>query len=342
MEKVKTAVLGTGTIIRDFHLLTLLHHPQVEVVAVANMRQASLDKLAAEFNIPRTYSNFSDLAADAEVQAVINGLPNYLHAPVSIEMLEGGKHVMCEKPMAMSVSEGEQMIQASQRANRKLMIAHNWRFERELIWLRDVIAEGTLGKIVKAKSFAMLLTPLGEGAGTDSWFVKRKYAGGGALADMGIHSIDTLRFVLGNARPLSVLASIGTHFSNIELEDTATLMVNFENDITAFIEAGWYHLYADGGEAHTHVYGTKGYAKALPSELHTYVEGTWSVTRPPMPERRIWCDLPMYQAQTDHFIDCIINDKHPSPDGGEGLWAMRLLEAAYRSGETGELVRVSE
>jgi len=342
MKQVKVAVLGSGTIIRDFHVLTLQGNPQAEVVAAANMRPASLEKLAADFNIPRIYTEFSDLAADSEVDAVINGLPNYLHAPVSIQMLEAGKHVMCEKPMAMSVDEGEQMIQASQRADRKLMIAHNWRFERELIWLRDVIAEGTLGKIVKAKSFAMLLTPLGEGASTDSWFVKPEYAGGGALADMGIHSIDTLRFVLGNARPLNVLANIGTHFSDIELEDTATLMVNFEGDIAAYIEAGWYHLYADGGEAHTQVYGTKGYAKALPSELHTYVEGAWNVTRPKMPERRIHCDLPMYQAQTDHFIDCILNDKHPSPDGGEGLWAMRLLEAAYRSGATGELVPITE
>jgi len=342
MKKVKIGVLGSGTIIRDYHLLTLQDHPQAEVVAAANLRPASLDKLAADFNIPRTYTDFSELAADSEVQAVINGLPNYLHAPVSIQMLEAGKHVMCEKPMAMSVAEGEQMIEASKRANRKLMIAHNWRFERELLWLRDVIAEGTLGKIVKAKSFAMLLTPLGEGASTDSWFVKPEFAGGGALADMGIHSIDTLRFVLGNARPLSVLASIGTHYSDIELEDTATLMVNFEGDVTALIEAGWYHLYADGGEAHTQVYGTHGYAKALPSELHTYEEGAWTVIRPETPERRRWCDLPMYQAQTDHFIDCLVNDKHPSPDGSDGLWAMRLLEAAYRSGATGELVPVSE
>ena len=335
MDKVRIGVLGTGVIIRDFHMLTLQNNSKAEVVAAGNLHAESLERLARRFNIPRTYTDLQEMAAAPDIDAVVIGLPNYLHAPVTIQMLEAGKHVLCEKPMAMTVAEGEQMIAAAQRTGRQLMIAHMWRFDREILWLRDLVASGQLGKVFKVKSHAIWLY---EGPPPQSWFAQRKWAGGGALADMGIHSLDTLRFVLGGARPTRVYANVGTHFENIELEDTATVVVEFEGGIVGLVEAGWYHLYADGLEGYTQVYGTKGYARALPSELHSHVQGVWSVTYPKMPKRQQQCDMPMYQAQMDHFIDCVLNDREPTPGGIDGLWAMRALEAAYRSSETGQAV----
>lgn len=337
MEKLRIAVLGTGIIIRDFHMLCLQNHPKAEVVAAGNLHAESLQRLAAQYHIPKTYTDFAALAADPDIDAVVIGLPNYLHAPVTIQMLEAGKHVLCEKPMATTVAEAEQMIEAAQRTGRKLMIAHMWRFDREVLWLRDLVASGTLGRVFKVKSHAIWLY---EGPPPQSWFVQKRFAGGGALADMGIHSIDTLRYVLGGVRPTKVFATAGSYFRDIELEDTATVMLEFEGGIVGLIEAGWYHLYADGLEGYTQVYGTRGYARALPSELHTFVEGVWSVTHPRMPPRKQQCDLPMYQAQMDHFLDCILEDKEPSPGGLDGLWAMRVLEAAYRSAELGEAVSI--
>lgn len=339
MDKIKIGVLGTGIIIRDYHMVTLQNHPEAEVVAAGNLHTESLKHLAADFNIPKTYTDFAEMAADPEIDAVVNGLPNYLHAPVTIQMLAAGKHVLCEKPMAMSVAEGEQMVEAAHQADRKLMIAHMWRFDREILWLRDLVTSGSLGKIFKAKSHAIWLY---EGPPPESWFVKRGFAGGGALADMGVHSLDTLRFVLGDARPTKVYANVGTYFEDIELDDTATLLLEFEGDITALVEAGWYHLYADGLEGYTQVYGTKGYARVLPSEFHTHVGGVWSITHPQMPKRETQVDLPMYQAQMEYFLDCILNNKEPIPGGVDGLWTMRMLEAAYRSTEIGEAVVIEE
>lgn len=337
MDQLRIGVLGTGIIIRDFHLITLRNNPYAKVVAAANHRPESLARLAKQWDIPKTYTDFAEMAADPEVDAVVIGLPNYLHAPVTIQMLEAGKHVLCEKPMALSVAEGEQMLAAKKHTGRKLMIAHMWRFDKEILWLRDLVLAGTLGKVFKAKSHAIWLY---EGPPAGAWFVQPEFAGGGALADMGIHSIDTLRYVLGGARPTKVFANTGTHFEGIELDDTATVMVEFEGGVVGLIEAGWYHLYADGLEGYTQVYGTKGYARALPSELHTHVEGVWSIIHPKMPARAQQCDMPMYQAQMDHFLDCILSDKEPSPGAEDGLWAMRVLEAAYRSAEVGEAVTI--
>ncbi len=337
MDKVRIGVLGTGIIIRDYHLQTLRNNPRAEVVAAGNLHGESLQRLARDFGIPKAYTNFAAMAADPTIDAVVIGLPNYLHAPVTIQMLEAGKHVLCEKPMAMSVAEAQQMLDAARRTGRKLMIAHMWRFDREIRWLRDLVASGALGKVFKVKSHAIWLY---EGPRPDSWFVRRNLAGGGALADMGVHSIDTLRFVLGGARPTKVFANVGTHFADIELEDTATLLLEFEGGIVGVIESGWYHLYADGLEGYTQVYGTRGYARALPSEFHSFTQGVWGVTYPKMPPRKQQCDLPMYQAQMDAFLDCILHDTAPTPSGEDGLWAMRVLEAAYRSAVTGEAVAI--
>jgi len=339
MNKLKIGVLGTGIIIRDYHMLTLMNNPRAEVVAAGNMHAASLQALAERYHNPRTYTDYEQMARDPEIDAVVIGLPNYLHAPVTSMMLEAGKHVLCEKPMATSVAECEQMIEASRKANRCLMIAHMWRFDHEMRWLKDVIDNGILGDIFKVKCHAIWLY---EGPPLESWFVKKRFAWGGALAAMGVHALDTLRYLLNGARPLRVMATAGTHFQPIELEDTANVLLEFEGGVTGFIEAGWYHLYADGLEGYSQVFGTKGYARALPSELHTHVEGVWSVTKPQMPPRKQQCDMPMYYRQMEHFLDCALTGQEPLTSGPESLWAIRVLEAAYRSAETGQAVDIVE
>ena len=341
MSKIRIGVLGTGTIMRGSHLLTLQDHAQAELAAAGNLRPESLQRLAAEFRIPKTYTDFAAMAADRDIDAVVIALPNFLHAPVTIQMLEAGKHVLCEKPMAMSVAEGERMISAARQSGSKLMIGHMWRFDREIVWLRNLVASGKLGRIFKVKSHEVLIYDLyGEDPPTNSWLVDRSLAGGGALTDMGIHSFDTLRFVLGNARPTKVFASVGAYFKQIEVEDTATVMLEFEGGITALVEAGWYNLYADEQQGYTQVFGANGYARAVPSELRMFIEGEWSVIQPRIPPRQQQEDLPAFQAQLDHFIDCIVNDREPSPGGEDGLWAMRMLDAAYRSAESGQAVAI--
>jgi predicted dehydrogenase len=342
MRKLKIGLLGTGIIIRNSHILTLINNPLAELVAVGNLHQDSLRKIADDFKIPKTYTDFAEMAADPDIDAVVNALPNYLHAPVTIQMLKAGKHVLCEKPMALSVKECEDMIDTAKKTGYKLMIAHMWRFDREIIWLRNVIMSGKLGKIFKAKSHEVLIYDIfGEDPSTKSWFVNKSLAGGGAMTDMGIHSFDTLRFVLGDIRPTKVFAKIGTYFKDIEVEDTATLMLEFEGGILSLIEAGWYNLYADEKQGYTQIFGTKGYARAVPSELQIDIEGEWSFVKPQIPQRNQQEDLSAFQAQMDHFLNCIIKNKEPSPNGNDGLWAMKILEAAYHSDKIGDSVNIN-
>lgn len=335
-EKARIGVLGTGVIIRDYHMQVLADNNRATMVAAGNLRLASLERLAQDFGIPVTYTDFDLMAQDPDIDAVVIGLPNFLHAPVTIRMLEEGKHVLCEKPMALTVADAQAMVDAADASGRKLMIAHMWRYDPEIRWLRDVISSGILGRVFKVKA-QMVVFP--DGPPLDSWFVRPEYAGGGALADMGIHAIDTISFLFqDDVRATRVFAQTGTYIHDIGVDDTANVIVEYDNGVAAIIEAGWFHNFADGPEGAVQVFGTKGYARTFPTELHCDIGGAWGEYHPEMPPRRQQCDLQMYAAQMDHFLDCVLHDREPMPDGRLGLQSVVVLEEAYRSAESGESI----
>lgn len=333
--KVHLGILGTGSVFREFHAPVLVESKRVELVAAGNLRPGSLQALAKDLGIPKTYTDFALMAQDPEIDAVLIGLPNYLHASITIQMLEAGKHVLCEKPMALTVAEAQGMIDAADASGRKLMIAHMWRFDREIRWLRDVIDAGILGSVFKVKAQVVWE----EGPASDSWYVCPEYAGGGALTDMGVHPIDTISFLFhDNIRPTRVFAQTEAHFRPIDVEDTANVIIEYDNGMAALLEAGFYHNFSDGLPGSVQVFGTEGYARTFPTELHCRIEGAWGQYRPCMPPRRQHQDLAMYAAQLDHFVDCVLNDKPPTPGGSQGQRAVAVLEAAYRSARSGESV----
>jgi predicted dehydrogenase len=272
-NKVRFAVIGTGNIIREFHLPALLQNPRAEVIAAANLHFESLKVLARNFQITKTYTNFDHLAEDPDIDAVVIGLPNYLNAPVSIKMLSAGKHVLCEKPMARTVAESEAMVEAAERSGKKLMIAHVWRSNKDMRWLRDVISSKKLGHIFKCKASAV---PAGWGPPTGNWRTHLQLSGGGAFADIGIHSVDTLSFLFHDQlRPRKVFALQGNYFQKLEVEDTVQVLIEYEDGMTGYIEAGWYHHFSNNSHGAIEVFGTEGYARVFPTELYCTVDGIW-------------------------------------------------------------------
>jgi predicted dehydrogenase len=340
-EKVRFGLLGTGVIIQKYHLPSLLENPRAEVTALGNRRAESLADLATSLGIRKTYTDFERMAGDEGIDAVIVGLPNYLHAPVAIDMLKEGKHVLCEKPMAMSVAEAEAMAEAAGASGRVLMIGHMWRYDREVRWLRGVIDSGILGTVFKVKAHSVSTDP--NLPGRQSWFLDRRYAGGGAFADMGVHAVDLISFLFHDRiRPVTVWARSGNFFQKADVEDTANAVIGYDNGMTALIETGWYHNYFDGPEGSVQVFGTRGYARTFPTELRCELAGEQGRYQPTMPARAQQCDLPMYEAQLDHFIDCVSGRAKPEPDARLGRRSMVVLEAAYRSMELGTSVDIKE
>ena len=196
------------------------------------------------------------------MDAVAIGTPNRLHAPQAIRLLKAGKHVLLEKPMALNAAEARKIEKTARDRGLCLQIGHNWRYDVEVNYLRDVIAQGTLGRIVKTKGYGIHLN-----WGPSGWFTEHREAGGGALIDMGVHAIDTVSYLLGDPAPRSVYAKIGTHYGSYDVDDTGVMMIEWESGTVSVVENGWWHPHMDGLEAGTQVFGTQGYGQLFPTEL---------------------------------------------------------------------------
>ena len=293
---------------------------------------------AAQFGIARQYATVADLLRDGEVDMLVVSTPNYLHAPQTVAALEAGVHVMVEKPMAMTSAEAKRMLAASEDSGVKLMVAHCWRFDEEVNWIKAEIDKGRLGDVLRTKGYGVHVN-----WGPGGWFVEARYAGGGALADMGIHAIDVARYLLGDPQPLSVYAKISTDYTNYDVDDSGTIWINWAGGATSIVESGWWWPHADGPEASTQLYGTKAFAQLFPTRLEVPDCETQNVQTidpgfPPVREEQ--CPQIMYDRQLAHFIDCIREDKTPNPGGIEGLVNMRIIDAALESSRSGQVIHL--
>lgn len=330
---------GTGYISR-IHARAAQNLSDVEAVAVVNHRPESMQAYAAELGIPRQYADVDALLRDGGVDALVISTPNYLHAPQAVAALRAGVHVMVEKPMAMNAAEGRAMLDASRESGALLMVAHCWRFDDEVLWLKDAIAGDRLGRIIRTKGYGVHVH-----WGPGGWFTQSRFAGGGAMADMGIHALDTARFLLGDPLPVNVYARIGTHYGSYDVDDTGLIIVNWDNGAVSYLESGWWQPHADGPEACTQLYGLKGFASLFPTRLSLLNAATREVETiesgfPPV--RDPHCPQSMYDRQMAYFVECIRSHIAPIPGGQEGLINMQVVDAAYESSRTGQVVQIGK
>lgn len=223
------------------------------------------------------------------------------------------------------------------------MVAHCWRFDHEVLWLKDQLDQGCIGNIIRTKGYGVHVH-----WGPAGWFTQKRFAGGGALADMGIHAIDTARFLLGDPQPVTVYARVGTHYKEFDVDDTGIILVHWDNGVTSYIECGWWQPHADGPEAATQLYGNQGLAHLFPTGLTVPtgpaicgVGGSFDRVDPGFPSpREPHCLQTMYDAQMAYFVECTRTGRTPVPGGAEGLVNMRIVDAAYQSSQSGQAVDV--
>jgi predicted dehydrogenase len=307
---MRVALFGCGWV-ADFHARGVLARGH-ELVAVANHREESAAVFAERHGIARVTTDWRSLARDEAIDAAVVATPNALHAPQSIALLEAGKHVLVEKPMAVSVAECDAMIDAARTSGASLMVAHCWRFREEVTALRDRIRAGDLGQVVKTRGYGVHAN-----WGPSGWFTDPVLSGGGALVDMGVHAIDTARFLLGDPDLASVCATISTRYGDYAVDDEAILLISWAQGTSSIVESGWWHPHKEGMEADTEVYGTAGYARIFPREEPS--------------ENYEHCTQPMYTAQMAEFLDAIEAGRQPQPSGEHGRIVMQVVAAAVDS-----------
>ncbi len=326
------AIIGLGRIAEIF-MAGVRNSPNSKVTALVSGHRDKAQRIAASFGVPESsiydYDNFDSIISNKAVDAVYVALPNSMHADFTIRAAKAGKHVLCEKPMAINVAECEKMIAACKSAGVKLMIAYRCHFESTNLKAVDLIRSGALGQVQSID------TAFGFNEKAGEWRLDKKLSGGGPLMDVGIYSLNATRYLTGE-EPVSL-----TGYSSVidkdgrfdTVEENMSWTMKFPSGIVASCNTtygGWM-----GGFFKVH--GAKGWIDADPAfnydGLHLHAQYFNGPGVPPtiIDEANPQKNPYQFTAQANHFSNCVQNNLEPKTPGEEGLRDMRYITEIYRS-----------
>jgi len=269
-EKLKVGIIGCGGIANGKHLLALKESPDCEVVAFCDIVEDRATKACKEFGTEgaKTYTDYKELLKDKSIDTIHVCTPNKSHSFISIDALEAGKHVLCEKPMAKTYKEAMAMVEASERTGKKLTIGYQNRFNQAHLHLHDACEAGELGDIYIAKAHAI------RRRAVPTWgvFLNEEEQGGGPLIDIGTHALDVTLWMMDNYKPKYVVGNSYKELTKTKnaanafgswnpeeynVESAAFGFITMENGATIILESSWALNTTDVAEAQTTLCGTK-------------------------------------------------------------------------------------
>lgn len=317
--KLKWGIIGAGDIVRKRIVPAIQETANSELVALARGKPELAEAFAAEFGIPRWYSRYDELLADAEIDAVYIASPVFLHAEHTIAAARAGKHVLCEKPMALNVDECEKMIAECRKNNVKLGIAYYRRFYPVIERIRQAIREGEIGKPV----FAQINTFEAFDPGPDHprrWFVEKAKSGGGPMMDFGCHRLEILLDLFGKAERVESL-NASVRFDR-EVEDTSAVLLQFETGTCASLVVT--HAVQESQDT-LDIFGSAGsiHIASLNSGEVKILSGgeTKSESHPPSPN--------FHSPLIQEFADSVLNDREPQITGETGRDVAAIEDSIY-------------
>ena len=352
-KKLKIAVIGCGNI-SGSHLQAYAKNPAVEIYALCDINEKNLKRRAEEYGVTRLYADKDQMLRELpEIDAVSVCTWNAAHAECAIAALNAGKHVLCEKPMAMNAAQAQEMLETARRNNRLLMIGFVRRFGNDCAILKDFIDHGQMGELYYAKA-----TYLRRKGCPGGWFGDKSRSGGGPLIDLGVHVIDLTRYLMGNPKPVSIYGATfhklgdraevkgATGYQSasrtegvkdiFDVEDMATAMVRYDNGAVLQVEAS-FSLNIEKDTGTIELFGTKAGAKLDPElTLYNEINGYMANVKLDAPTALSFNGL--FDNEVNHFVDCVRTGapcRNPAEDGVE---LMRILDGIYESARTGHEV----
>jgi len=348
-KELKFGIIGTGWPGQQ-HAIALPAIPDVQLRSCADSNLERLQSFAETYHPESSFEDYQQLLGDRDLDAAIICLPNFLHFPASLAALEAGKHVFCEKPPTMNAAEMK--VLRDEAASRGLIyfFGRQFRFTPAVRTARDIIAEGRLGKIYRAR--ATWIRSRGIPAGIGLWFTDKKRSGGGALIDIGVHAFDSAWFLMGTPRPISISAKVFRNFAELvtvpvfDVEDEAHAFIRFANDAIVELETSWAANLTDdtpigpewvGRESNNCVlFGTKGTLRLKPLTLFEDENGKL-VTVPLESRYR----ENSFEMQLRNFADAIRGRAPAINNAEQAFELMEMIDGIYASSELGREVPVA-
>ncbi len=335
MKKIGVAVIGLGRIGRVHAEIFMAHVENARLVAVADVVEELARSVGERFGV-KWYRDYDALLKDPEVDAVVICTPTFLHAEMIVKAAEAGKHIFCEKPMTVTSDEAKRVISAVERAGVKLMVGYMRRFDEAYLNAKKLIEEGKIGRPIMFISIAR------DPAPPPGWAADPKLSGG-IFLDMLSHDFDMARWLIGS-EVKEVYVHGGVYMFPEEIGkkgdlDVVSISFKFENGVLGYIHGTRKNVY--GYDLRTEVYGTDGiiYVGARENNLFSYGRPDGLVFLGVKWFEKRFYDA--YIAEDRHFIQCIIEDKTPLITGIDGLRAVQIAEACWRSYREGRPVTVS-
>ena len=337
--KLRVGIIGLN--MGRYHLDGYLKCPDVQVAALCELNQNLLDEFLPRAPGARGYRDYGKMLAEKlDIVSVVT--PNYLHAPMTIDALRSGAHVLVEKPMSTNVADGQKMVQAARKCRRKLMIHHNHRFHPMAWHLHRLIEEKALGEIyyIRARWHRRCgIPPLG-------WFTTKKLSGGGALFDIGVHCLDLAMWFMGFKRVQTVTgAQFGVFGPRIarrqkktfDVDDLSVALLKLAGGASITLETSW-AVNLPGEEFSLEVCGTEGGAVLKPWEnLRLFTDDAADGKSDSVITRY----TPGPASAVSHFVECVRENRQPLVAGERGVDVLRVLDAIRRSSASGREVRLN-
>lgn len=363
MAEIRVGIIGVGWP-GQRHIEGYQKHPDARIVAISDVNAAAAEQVKTQYNVDgaRIFNDYRELLSGDHVDAVSICTPNFLHVPMAIDALDAGKHVLLEKPLARTLQEGERLAaKVAEHPAQAFMIAFNNRYRPDSVVLKQRIEAGELGNIYYAKTGWL------RGAAEfflRGWFTQRNRSGGGPLIDLGVHMLDLSLWFMGNPRPVSVSGSVYHEFndfmrestgSDVDVEDLATAFIKLDNGATIVLDVSWLSHIEQSNLVYAQLFGTQGGARisrGLGNEAGGQEQMTINTTTGKGPARATLVQHPEFQtmqaqqqgfmlyesfrAEIADFVDSIEAGRQPGATITHGLDVLRVLDAIYRSAETGK------
>lgn len=355
-KKLRIGIIGCGGIAKGKHMPALSGIEEVEMVAFCDIVEERAVEAAEKYGDKdaKVYVDYKELLKDKTIDVVHVLTPNRSHSFITIDALESGKHVMCEKPMAKTYKEAKAMYEASVKTGKKLSIGYQNRQASDALYVKDICENKELGDIYYAKALAI------RRRAVPTWgvFLNEYEQGGGPLIDIGTHALDLTLWMLDNYKPKMVVGNTFKKLGNekqsanawgdwdpkeFTVEDSAFGYIVMENGAVIVLETSWALNIADTAEAKFVLCGDKGGADTLDGVRVNYVKNNRQVIERPNLESG---GVAFYEGKKSSpkdiearkWIDAVLNDTELCVKPEQALVVTQILEAIYTSAETGKPV----
>ncbi len=348
-KELKLGIIGTGWP-GQMHAEALRAIEEVSLYACADLDDTRRSAFKENYASEKSYGDYHELLQDRDVDAAVICLPNYLHFPAALAALEAGKHVLCEKPPTLNAAEMKVLRDEATKRNLIYFFSRQSRFTPVMRKAKALVEEGRLGKVYHAR--ATFVRSRGIPVGIGSWFTERKRSGGGALIDIGVHALDSVWYLMGTPRPVSVSAQVFRNFAHLvnvsifDVEDAAYAFIRFENGSIVQLETSWAGNLPDDVPSRKYfgrelinstLYGTKASVRLAPFALFEDRDGAL-------------VDVPLkvndsepggFELQLRNFVEAIRGESEPVNNAEQAVALMKMIDGIYTSSELGREVPIA-